>query len=257
MAKWTTFPKAGQFGFSLERLRKHWGRLHRGDAEPWPKDLAVQQAWALFHSGDFQGAALAGLQTGGAGLMVANKATLVHASFLEKKEAARLALYQEVAQRALAQLADDPDNAGNHFWHACALRQYSHGISVAKALAQGLGGKVKLGLETAIALQPRHADARFALGAFHAEVVDKVGSLIGHMTYGVKKTTSLTLFEQALALDPESIAGAVEYANALVIFEGEPKLAEATRWYERAAACKPLDAAEWLGVEMARVELED
>jgi hypothetical protein len=40
---------------------------------------------------------------------------------------------------------------------------------------------------SAIALQPRHADAHIALGAFHAEVIDKVGALIGGMTYGAKQ----------------------------------------------------------------------
>ena len=62
---------------------------------------------------------------------------------------------------------------------AYALGRYSQGISVAKALAQGLGGKVKNALETTIKLAPKHADAHIALGAFHAEVIDKVGSLLG------------------------------------------------------------------------------
>ena len=42
-----------------------------------------------------------------------------------------------------------------------------------------------------IALQPRHAHAYIALGAFHAEVIDKVGTLIGGMTYGAKKDVGL------------------------------------------------------------------
>ncbi len=257
MAKWTTLPQAGQYGFSLERLRKHWGRLHQGDAEALPKDAAVLEAWALFHGGEFQKAAQAGIKAGGAGLAVANKATSVYATYLEKKEGSRLALYQEVAQRACSQLVDDPDNASAHYWQAFALGRYSHGISVAKALAQGLGGKVKAGLEIVIALQPRHADAHLALGAFHAEVIDKVGSLIGNMTYGAKKTAGIKLFQQGLALNPNSALAMVEYANALVVFEGDQKLVEATQWYEKAADFKPLDAAEWLDVEMARVELED
>ena len=62
---------------------------------------------------------------------------------------------------------------------AYALGRYSPGISVAKALAQGLGSKVKHALETTLKLQPKHADAHIALGAFHAEVIDKVGKLLG------------------------------------------------------------------------------
>jgi hypothetical protein len=49
----------------------------------------------------------------------------------------------------------------------------------------------------------------------------------------------------------------VEYANGLVMLEGEKKIAEATKLYEEAAACTPLDAMERLDVEMAKAELED
>ncbi len=162
----------------------------------------------------------------------------------------------QVAERAQAQAVQEPANANAWYWHAYALGRYSQGISVGKALAQGLGGKVKNALETAIALSPRHADARIALGTFHAEVIDKVGALIGGMTYGAKKDTSLQLFQEALRIHPGSAIGMIEYANALVMLEGEPKMQQATQLYEQAAACEPRDARERLDVEMARVELE-
>jgi tetratricopeptide (TPR) repeat protein len=110
-------------------------------------------------------------------------------------------------------------------------------------------------LEKTIALQPHHADAHVALGAFHAEVIDKVGALIANMTYGAKKETSLNLFEKALSLTPQSTIARIEYANALVILEGEKRMAEATRYYELAAGTRALDAAERLDVEMAVIEL--
>ena len=135
--------------------------------------------------------------------------------------------------------------------------RYSQGISVAKALAQGLGGKVKESLEKTIQLAPRHADAHIALGAFHAEVIDKVGSLIGSMTYGVKKDTGLKLFQEALRLNPGSAIAMVEYANAMVMLDGDKKIKEATKLYEQAAAATPVDAMERLDVEMAKAELEE
>jgi tetratricopeptide (TPR) repeat protein len=128
---------------------------------------------------------------------------------------------------------------------------------VAKALAQGLGGKVKEALERAIRLQPRHADAHIALGAFHAEVIDKVGTLIGGMTYGAKKEIGLKMFQQALRIQPASPIALIEYANGLVMLEGEKKMPEATRLYQQAAALQPLDAMERLDVELARTELQD
>jgi tetratricopeptide (TPR) repeat protein len=257
MAKWTPFPHAGDYAFDAAAVKKQWARLHAGDAEPLPKEPEVLQAWALFHAGDFQKAAEAGLKAGGEGMTVANKATCIYANYLEKKEKAKLDLFMEVAQRAEAQAARDPKNPNAWYWQAYALGRYSQGISVAKALAQGLGGKVKEALERAIKLQPRHADAHIALGAFHAEVIDKVGTLIGGMTYGAKKDTGLKLFQEALKLNPGSAIGMIEYANGLVMLEGDRKMKEATRLYEQAAASTPADAMEHLDVGLALAELQD
>lgn len=257
MAKWTAFPHAGDYTFDAASLKKNWARLHQGDCEPLPKEAAVLQAWVLFHNGDFQKAAEAGLKAGDAGITVANKATSIYANYLENKEKTKLELFMEVAQRAEAQQAADPKNANAWYWQAYALGRYGQGISVAKALAQGLGTKVKNALEQAIKLSPKHADAHIALAAFHAEVIDKVGSLIGGMTYGAKKDVGLSLFKESLKLNPGSAIAMIEYANGMVMLEGDKKMKEATKLYEQAAASTPMDAMERLDVEMAKAELED
>jgi tetratricopeptide (TPR) repeat protein len=256
MANWTAFPQLGEFQHDAASVTREWGRLHAGDAEPLPAEAEVLRAWILFHNGEFRQAMDAGLAAGGAGITAANKAACIYANYLEKKEKARLDLLMDAAHRAEQQAAQQPANPNAWYWQAYALGRYSQGISVAKALAQGLGGKVKDALERTIALQPRHADAHVALGAFHAEVIDKVGSLIGGMTYGAKKETGLAMFQQALKLHPHSPIGLVEYANGLVMLEGEKKMREATRLYQQAAALQPLDAMERLDVELARTELQ-
>jgi hypothetical protein len=257
MAKWTAFPyDADEYTYDAAALKKNWARLHTGDAEPWPKDEAVQAAWALFHAGQFQKATEAGLKAGGAGLVVANKAQAIYANYLEKSEKNKLALFLEVAERAEAQAKGDPKNANAWYFMAYALGRYSQGISVAKALAQGLGSKVKGALETTIKLQPKHADAHIALGAFHAEVIDKVGKLLGK-TQGADAATGLKLYREALKLNPTSAIAMVEYANGLVMLEGDKKMAEAEKLYADAAACEAKDAMERLDIEMAKAELED
>ena len=257
MAKWTAFPHAGDYAFDAASLKKSWARLHQGDCEPLPKDAAVLSAWVLFHNGEFQKAHDAGLKAGDDGLTVANKAACIYANYLETKEKTKLDMFMEVATRAEAQQKVDPKNANAFYWQAYALGRYGQGISVAKALAQGLGSKVKQALEQAIKLQPKHADAHIALAAFHAEVIDKVGSLIGGMTYGAKKDVGLSLFKKALELNPTSAIAMIEQANGMVMLDGDKKMKEATKLYEQAAASKPLDAMERLDVEMAKAELED
>ncbi|MES2423692.1 MAG: hypothetical protein V4562_04625 [Pseudomonadota bacterium] len=257
MAKWTTFPHLGDYAFDAASTKKQWARLHRGDAEVLPKDTKVLEAWALLHNGEFQKATEAGLKAGGAGITLANKASCIYATYLEKKEKAKLDLFLEAAQRAEAQAAEDPKNPNAWYWQAYALGRYGQGISVAKALAQGLGSRVKEALEKTIKLEPKHADAHIALGAFHAEVIDKVGSLIGGMTYGAKKDVGLRMFQEALKLNPGSAIGMIEYANGMVMLEGDKKMQDATALYQKAASSEPIDAIERLDVELAKAELED
>ena len=257
MAKWTAFGHdADAYSYDAATLKKKWARLHGGDAEPLPKDDKVLAAWQLFHAGEFQKATEAGLKAGGAGVTVANKAQAIYATYLEGSEKAKLALLLEVAERAEKRAQEEPKEANAWYCMAYALGRYSQGISIAKALAQGLGTKVKNALETTIRLQPKHADAHIALGAFHAEVIDKVGSLLGR-TQGASKDAGLAHYKTALKLNPTSPIAMIEYANGLVMLEGDKRMKEATKLYEDAAACEPLDATERLDVEMAKAELED
>jgi tetratricopeptide (TPR) repeat protein len=257
MAKWTAFPyDSAAYTYDAAALKKLWSRLHAGDAEPWPKDDQVVAAWALFHAGEFHKAFEAGTKAGPAGASVANKAQCIYANYLEKSEKTKLAMFLEAAERAEAQQGSEPKNAAAHYWQAYALGRYSQGISVAKALTQGLGGKVKAALETTIKLAPKHADAHIALGSFHAEVIDKVGKLLGR-TQGADAATGLKMFKEALKLHPVSAIAMIEYANGLVMLEGDKKMAEAEKLYAQAAACQPMDAMERLDVEMAKAELED
>jgi hypothetical protein len=257
MAKWTAFPYDNDdYVYDLPTLKKKWARLHAGDAEPLPKDDKVLAAWALYHAGEFQKAYDAGLKAGGDGITVANKAQCIYANYLEKSEKNKLGMFQEAAARAEAQAQEGPKNANAHYLMAYALGRYSQSISVAKALAQGLGSKVKTALETAIKLSPKHADAHIALGAFHAEVIDKVGKLLGK-TQGADASTGLRMYQTALKLNPASAIAKVEYANGLVMLEGDKKMKDAEKLYAEAADCEPMDAMERLDVEMAKEELEE
>ena len=259
MAKgWTKFPHGDKkFQYTAATLKKSWGRLHRGDAEPFPNSDAVIDAWIAFHAGDFQTAAELGAKAGADGINAANKAQAIYANYLETGEKRKLELFEEVAARAEKLQKDQPKNANAFYWQAYALGRYAQGISIAKALAQGIGGKVKTALETAIKLAPKHADAHIALGTYHAEVIDKVGAMIGGLTYGAKKDVALKSYETALKLNPDSAIARIEYANGLVMLEGKKALQQAEQLYADAAKCEPLDAMEKLDVEQAKSEIGD
>ncbi len=235
-------------------LRAAWPQLHAGDAEPCPDEADVLHAWALFHAGDFQQAEQAGLAAGAAGWTAANKATIVYALYLEPDGRRQLELLQQAAVRAGQQALKDPLNPNAWFWQAYALGRCAQRGSVTQALAEGLGTKVRDLLSRVLALAPRHADARLALGTFHAEVIDKVGALVGGLTFGARRDTGLELFQAAQAIDPHSIIGQLEHARAVVMLKGDAGKPEAMRLYESAAQARPRDAAEYLALTRAREE---
>ena len=258
MAKWASYPHPQkEFTYSADALKKAWDGLHAGDREPFPKDASLVEAWRQYHMGNFAEAVDAGLKKGLAGYTVANKAAAMYATYLETKDAAKIKLFEEVMRRAEEAIAKDAKNPNAHYLYAYAAGRYSQGISVMKALSQGYGGKIKTALETAIKLESKHADAHTAMGAYHAEIIDKVGAMVGGLTYGAKKEKGVEHFDKALKLAPKSPVTHIEYANGLMLLFGDKKIDEATALYEMAAAMKPRDAVENLDVEAAKEELED
>ena len=276
---WAAFPyESKAFDYAGDKLAKAWDKLHAGDAEPFPDDAriakllkanpklgkdaaqisaALQDAWRDYHRGDFQRAYEAGEALGPLGASVAVKAAGIHAVYLLDDEKEQLKRFE-----ALGKLAEDagkvlPDDANAHYRRAFAIGRYSQGISIAKALSQGLAGKVKESLDKTLKLAPKHAEAHTALGLYHAEIINKVGGLIGGMTYGAKAATGEEHLKTALKLTPDSPIAHIEYGNGLMLLYGEKKEDEAAAAYEKAAKLKPRDAMEKLDVEFAKAQLED
>jgi tetratricopeptide (TPR) repeat protein len=256
-AKWTAFPHPDKaFGHAGDALKKNWDKLHRGDCEPFPKDPAVQEAWRHYHAGRFQQAMEEGLEAGGAGITVANKAQSIYANGVEPREPAQVKHFEEVMARAVAQVSKEPGNANAHYQYAYSAGRYSQRISIAKALAQGYGGKIRSALEAALKIEPKHAEAHIALGAFHAEIIDKIGGMVGRLTYGASKEAAEEHFKKALKLTPDSPIAHIEYANGLMMLHGKKAIDEASALYEKASKMKPKDAMEKLDIDQARAELE-
>lgn len=279
--RWKAFPHASKdFDYAGPALEKAWPRLHRGDCEPFPDAAGLkalvdaepklkpamaldeaatilQDAWRAYHRGDFATAVELGQSVGLLGTNVAVKATNIYATYLEENEAAKLALFQGSVERAEKLQAATKKLANAYYLHAQALGRYSQGISIAKALTQGLAGKVRASLDTALALAPKHADSHIALGTYHSEIIAKVGGMIGGLTYGASKDDGVKHFETALKLNPDSAIARIEYANGLVMMFGNSKMKQAVALYTEASKAEPADAMECLDVELAKEELED
>ncbi|TWT23530.1 tetratricopeptide repeat protein [Luteimonas marina] len=283
MAKtaWSAFPlDAKPYAHAGDALKKAWPRLHAGDAEPFPdanratallkaagkaapkgvdaEALAsqLQDAWRAFHRGDFKAAFDAGEALGPVGASVAVKAIGIHATYLVDGEAEKLKRYEQAAKLAEAAVKALPDEANSHYRLAFALGRYSQGISIAKALKQGIAGKVRDALDAALELAPRHAEAHTALALYHAEIIGKIGAMIGGLTYGAKAADAESHIKTALKLTPDSPIAQIEYGNVLMLLHGDKKEDAAAAAYEKAAKLKPADAMEALDAEYAREQLE-
>ena len=255
---WAAFPHPdGAYDYAGAALKKHWARLHLGDREPFPSEAKLADAWRCFHRGEFERAVELGLELGPAGYAVANKAQAIYANYLEPRKANKLKLFEEVSARAEEAMAALPKHANSHYLYAYALGRRSQGASVAEALAQGIGGKIRDALARTLKLEPKHAEAHTAVGTYHAEILDKVGALLGGLTYGASKDEAVKHYRKALELHPGSAIARIEYSGGLLMMYGRSRLDEATRLMVEASKQEPADAMERLDVELARSKLEE
>lgn len=278
MAKWAAFPHPDKaFDYAGDKLAKAWPKLHAGDQEPFPDDkhiqkllkanpalgkdaakvaAALQDAWRAFHRGDFHEAYETGAALKAIGASVAVKAGGIHATYLVAGDKEKVARYEALAKLAEAAIASLPGEANSHYRHAFALGRYSQCISITKALAQGIAGKVRASLDAALKLAPRHAEARTALGLYHAEIVGKVGAMLAKLTYGASAAEAEKQFKEVLKLTPDSPIAWVEYGNALLLLHGDSRADDAAEAYQKASKLKPRDAMEALDAAWARDQIE-
>ncbi|WP_408953443.1 hypothetical protein [Lysobacter sp. Hz 25] len=278
---WANFPHdAKGYAYAGDALKKAWPKLHAGDTEPFPdakrasaligaagkaapKGLdadalaaALQDAWRAFHRGDFKAAFDAGQALGPVGASVAVKAMGIHATYLVDDDAEKLQRFEQAAKLAETAIKALPEDANSHYRHAFALGRYSQGLSIAKALKAGIAGKVRSALETALELSPKHAEAHTAMALYHAEIINKIGGMIGGLTYGAKAAEAEKHIKAAVKLTPDSPIAHIEYGNVLMLLHGDKQENAAAAAYEKAAKLKPLDAMEALDAAYAKEQLE-
>jgi tetratricopeptide (TPR) repeat protein len=280
MAKkaWAAFPHPNKaFDYDGAKLGKAWPALHAGDQEPFPdekrvaallkknpklgKDTAavadaLQDAWRAFHRGDFEAAYDGGVALKALGASVAIKAGGIHATYLVDGAAAKTVRYESLVRLADEAVAALPDEANSHYRRAFAIGRLSQTISIGKALAQGLAGKVRDSLDATLELAPKHAEAHTALGLYHAEIVAKVGGMLAKLTYGANAADAEKHLKQALKLTPESPIAWIEYGNALLLLHGDKREDDAAEAFDKAANLKPRDAMEALDAAWAKAQLE-
>lgn len=280
-SNWAKFPYDQKaYDFSGDKLKKAWPALHSGDGEPYPddkraaallkaagksapkslsaEDLAtqLQEAWTAYHHGDFQQAFELAEALGPVGASVACKALGIHTTYLLDDEDERLKRFEQAGKLAEAAISALPNEANSHYRFAFAMGRYSQGISIVKAIKLGLASKVRKALDTTLELSPKHAEAQTALALYHAEIINKIGAMIGGMTYGAKASEAEKLMASALKITPDSPIAHLEHGNMLMLLYDDKKEDAAANAIEKASKLKPKDAMEKLDAEHAKAQLE-
>ena len=279
-SSWAVFPHdAKGFAYAGKALEQAWPKLHAGDLEAFPDAKhaaallkaagkaapnldapalasALQEAWRAFHRGDFKAAYDAGAALGVVGASVAIKALGIHATYLVDDEAEQLKRYEQAATLAEAAIKALPDQANSHYRHAFALGRYSQGLSIAKALKMGIATKVRQSLDATLEREPKHAEAHTALALYHTEIINKIGAMIGGLTYGAKASEAESHIKTALKLTPDSPIAHMEHGNILLLLDERRHEDAAADAYEKASKCKPVDAMEAMDAAFAQSQLE-
>jgi tetratricopeptide (TPR) repeat protein len=282
MSVWKPFPHdSAQFNYGGQALAEQWPVLHRGDCIPFPGDdwvcdlleqvplaappgfdgdtaglaSGIRAAWRCYHAGDFRQSVELADQCGLMAHACANKATGIHASYLQEGDQQQ-ASFQTAIERAEHAVRIFGEDANSHYFRAFNLGRYGQSISIIEALKRGMAGKIHESLTVALELAPEHAEAHTAMGMYHAEIINKVGKLMGGITYGANANEALEHFETALELTPNAPVAHVEFANGLYLLFGDRRLDEVTDLYIRASEMHARDAMEKLDIEAAMSELE-
>ncbi len=263
ISNWEQLPDDFKFNYNQEQLAEVWGKLHQGDHYSYPLDMdsydeetlnKQADAWLHYHNGDYQKAAELGLELEAHGSVVLAKSVAAYCDYLCEDEDKALKLLKKTMDFCENAVQELPDCANTNFVNALIMGRYSQRISITKALAQGLGGKIKEYLETTLDLEPNHAEAHTATGLYHAEIIDKVGAMLGGLTYGAKKPIAYQHFDASMEIAGDVPITAIEYANGLLLLGG--KESKIVGLYSQAADCEALDALQNCDIGFAQDQIE-
>ena len=246
-----------EFKLAGGALKKRWSELHKGNLEPFPDSVPAQKAWRAYHEGRFGDAVRAAETYGDECLLPAAFAATMYTHYLENDDDEKLGMFEYAVDLAEAAVEFDPESANAHFMLAVALGRYSQFISILEALAKGVAPRVKKSVTECLALEPDHAEAHVTLATWHAEIVDKLGSMLAGLKYGAKNRLAEEHFDTAIELCPDSPFPYIEKANGVILMYGDDGEEEARELLEMAVNMPPVEAMQGLDIERARARLAD
>lgn len=141
---------------------------------------------------------------------------------LEKREEAKLKLYEGGRAVAEEAIAADASSAEAHFYRGANMGRWGQTKGVLNALF--LLGDVRSAFNTALKLDPNHADARLALGRVDEEVPGLMGG---------SRERAEAAYRKAIEMDPRFTRAMLDLAEFL---KKQGRKEEAKQWIDRVRA---------------------
>lgn len=263
---WQATPTDFLCAFDTSVLKEKWEQLHAPDLMPWPEDMdwlesgqqqTLINGWIAYHQGNFANAWHTGQKLGPAGAALMAKAAAAYTDYVCDDESQAIDILKTTFDQASEHAQEWDDDPNALFAAALSGGRYSQKISIAKALAMGLGGQIKALLDQALALAEDHAEAHTASGLYHAEIINKIGATIGRLTYGASAKQALAHFDRSMELAGDVPITAIEYANGLLLLHGDKGAAQARELYAHAADCEALDSVQSFDKAWATAQLSE
>ncbi len=236
-----------RFWYAGEQLQQQWPQLHHADGIPFPDQDAiqtllqpylggeleaevlpaefrgnyaalaaeVQQAWRLFHAGQYKDAYQYADRLGLAGLLPKLRSQAIHHHYFlpsrKQRQTTFAALIREIESLQKRYQLESP---AIYLLKAFAIGRYGQEINPVSAFAKGLGGKLKYNIYRAAELAPENIEAMMFKAVFDAEAINNAGSVASKLLYGASKQRARKYFQRALEHAPGYSALLLEYGKA-------------------------------------------
>jgi hypothetical protein len=291
---WARVPlDQSRFTFTFEQIRQKWPVLMRGLKLDFPspdylktrylkfpgllqtlkyKDSDWQQhsynvleVWQAFFRGDFQHASQLGKKYGGYAQVPGVLSEIIAAVYLMPTLAQKQALLRDAILRISSYGQQFPFVPGDQdFKHDYAMMRLGFAYAIGRlaedeSIAEQLSSKhAVIAMNAATELladMPHHPMGLGLAGGIDANVIRRVGKLLGSMSLNVHAFDAEMAFRESIQLVPDMAILRYEYANSLLYTNGRESWPEAQKQLQIAAGLTPQDAMEALDIAYAKKHL--
>ena len=171
-----------------------------------------------FNSGEFLEAAELGEAVGTSdGYAMAARALAVYGHYLADEDT-RLSILERGIELSNAAIEADTASAEAYRQAAHVIGRYAENIGIIRAAREGVAGKIRDALLSAIELDPDHAEAHAAFGSWCAEISS---NRIARWIYGNYREEAIYHFDRILELEPITKEALYQYGTRIQLVDSK------------------------------------